>query len=129
MATYMVEINNRFVVRLEHDGSACGAEHYFLDNFKGVWGALAFDRKSMKTDCFIGVMMNDELTTVDALSEKLMRLDEEAEELESLSDQIKTIDDEIARLAKERERLSADRQIVSEHHQKMRERLNADRPM
>lgn len=61
MATYFVEINARFLVRINYDGSAGGAEHHFLDNYIGVWGALAYDEKTMKTDCFKAALLNDEL--------------------------------------------------------------------
>lgn len=128
MATYMVEVNNKFMVRIEIEGSACAAEHYFLDNYKGVWGALAFDQKAMKTDCFIGCMMHDELTTADALAEKLVKLQEEDQELTLISNQIADIDAEIERLQKERKVLNDDYINGLSHYTKMRKRLNADRP-
>lgn len=128
MATYMVEVNNRFMVRIEIEGSACAAEHYFLDNYKGVWGALAFDQKTMKTDCFIGCMMHDELTTADALTEKLVKLEEEDKELELISSRISDIDAEIERLQKVRKGLNEEYTNNLSHYTKMRKRLNADRP-
>ena len=128
MATYMVEVNNRFMVRLEIEGSACAAEHYFLDNFKGVWGALAFDQKSMKTDCFIGCMMHDELTTLETLCERLTKLENEDLELKTLASRIATFNEEIDRLTKEREGLEEDYRNTLNHFMKQKERLNADRP-
>lgn len=128
MATYMVEVNSKFMVRIEIDGSACAAEHYFLDNYKGVWGALAFDRKAMKTDCFIGCMMHDELTTVDELGLKLKELEMENAELEHYASKIQTYDEEIERLTKEKEELQAK---YTEHLVKwgeLKKNLNADRP-
>ena len=128
MATYMVEVNNKFMVRIEIEGSACAAEHYFLDGFKGVWGALAFDQKSMKTDCFIGCMMHDELTTVEALGEKMKELEKEDAELEHYAKQIQTYEEEIERLTKEKEALEGK---YGEHLSiwgRMKKELNADRP-
>ena len=129
MKTYMVEVNNRFMVRLEIEGSACAAEHYFLDGFKGVWGALAFDQKTMKTDCFIGSMMHDELTTVEALAEKLKRLEDEDEELTKVADQLQDVKAEIERLSKLQKSLEEDYANGLDHYMKMRKRLNADRPV
>ena len=60
---YMVEINAKFLVKIEIDGSCGSAEHYFLDKFPAVWGANAFDEKSMKTECFRGTLLNSELVS------------------------------------------------------------------
>ncbi|MBO6093430.1 MAG: hypothetical protein J6P40_07400 [Oscillospiraceae bacterium] len=128
MATYMVEVNSKFMVRIEIEGSACAAEHYFLDNYKGVWGALAFDTKTMKTDCFIGCMMHDELTTVDELGLKLKELEMEDAELERYASRINTYKEEIKKLTNELETLKAE---YTEHLTKwgeIRKNLNANRP-
>lgn len=109
MATYFVEVNNKFLVRIEHDGSCCGAEHYFLDNYNHVWGAMAYDSKMIKTDCFRGALMHDELVTEDVLCAELGKLAQlggdkvEAElkigyikdEIKGLEDQIKELEDKI----------------------------------
>jgi hypothetical protein len=128
MATYMVEVNNKFMVRIEIEGSACAAEHFFLDNYKGVWGALAFDQKSMKTDCFIGCMMHDELTTIEALDGRMKELDQVGAELEHLSRQISTYDEEIERLTKEREELAQQYEAQLNIWGDIRSKLNANRP-
>ena len=129
MATYFVEVNNKFMVRIEIDGSACAAEHYFLDGFQSVWGAMAYDEKAMKTDCFRGALMNDVLTTVDQLINKLEITDKHARDVEEYSKQIKAIDDEIARLTEERGEIERDMNYSKEQHHKWVERCNANRPV
>lgn len=83
---YMVEINAKFLVKIEIDGSCGSAEHYFLDKFPAVWGANAFDEKSMKTECFRGTLLNSELVSEKELSELLEeaeKADKKAADLEA----------------------------------------------
>ena len=128
MATYMVEVNAKFMVRLEIEGSALAAEHFFLDSFKGVWGAMAYDQKAMKTDCFIGAMMHDELTTVEALSSKLKRLDVMDAELTLTSGRKHDIEDEIERLTKLRDELEDQYNSKLKDWYDTQKELNAKRP-
>lgn len=129
MATYMVEVNNKFMVRIEVEGSALAAEHYFLDNYKGVWGAMAYDQKAMKTDCFIGAMLHDELTSVDSLEEKLKKLEDDDTDLSVLAGRINTYKEEIEKLTKEMNDMNAEYNDLLGHYMKLKKRLNADRPM
>lgn len=126
MNTYMVEVNNHFMVRLEIEGSACAAEHYFLDGFKCVWGALAYDSKAMKTDCFRGAIMNDELITLGLLEEKLHMVDEAEQEVKEQQRKLKEIEDEMARLADERSRINGDLGCAKAHYGKLFERCNCN---
>lgn len=129
MATYMVEVNNKFMVRIEIEGSACAAEHYFLDNYKGVWGAMAYDSKAMKTDCFVGAMLHDELTSVESLEEKLKKLEDDDTDLSVLAGRINTYKEEIEKMTKEMNDMSAEYNDLLGHYMKLKKRLNADRPM
>jgi hypothetical protein len=124
----MVEVNNKFMVRLEIDGSALAAEHYFLDGFNGVWGALAFDQKSMKTDCFIGCMMHDELITLPELENKLHAFEGMDIVLEGISNEITDVKETIS---KYQERLAELEGKYTENLTKWNEQkkyLNATRP-
>ena len=83
---YMVEINAKFLVKIEIEGSCGAAEHYFLDKFPGVWGANAFDEKSMKTECVRGTLLQSELVSEKELTEILeeaAKADKKADELEA----------------------------------------------
>ena len=128
MATYMVEVNAKFMVRLEIDGSALAAEHYFLDSFKGVWGAMAYDQKAMKTDCFIGAMMHDELTTVEALTSKLDEYNVMDEQLEMTAKRIKTYEEEIEKLTREKEGIEESYKAKLVEWGEAQKALNAKRP-
>lgn len=124
MNTYMVEVNNHFLVRIEIDGSACAAEHYFLDGFKCVWGALAYDTKTMKTDCFRAACLNDELISLDLLEEKLRKVDDAADEVRAVDEKLQQINAEIERLAAQRDDLIQERSNAKQHYGKLFERCN-----
>ena len=128
MATYMVEVNAKFMVRLEIEGSALAAEHYFLDSFKGVWGAMAYDQKAMKTDCFIGAMMHDELTTVETLTSKLDEYNVMDEQLEMTAKRIKTYEEEIEKLTREKEEIEESYKAKLVEWGEAQKALNAKRP-
>ena len=128
MATYMVEVNAKFMVRLEIDGSALAAEHFFLDSFKGVWGAMAYDQKAMKTDCFIGAMMHDELTTVEALTSKLDEYNVMDEQLEMTAKRIKAYEEEIEKLTREKEEIEEAYKAKLVEWGESQKDLNAKRP-
>ena len=98
MATYFVEVNAKFLVKLEYDGSACGAEHYFLDQYKGCWGANAYDEKALKTECFRGAILTSEIVSLKELDRMFKnlergydRVDEYKKGLKALSDQLEQL--------------------------------------
>ena len=62
---YIVEVNAKYLVSVEAD-SALNAEHKLLD-YNGVWGALAFDNKMMKTDTFLGAVQGCEMVSMNEL--------------------------------------------------------------
>ena len=75
MRIYMVEVNAKFLIKVEIDGSCAAAEHFFLDNFKGVWAANAYDEKGMKTDCFRGAILNSEIISFSEFELIMMEMD------------------------------------------------------
>jgi len=62
---YIVEVNAKYLVSVEAD-SVLKAEHKLLD-YNGVWGALAFDNKMIKTDTFLGAVQGCEMVGMDEL--------------------------------------------------------------
>ena len=59
---YIVEVNAKYLVSVEAD-SALKAEHKLLD-YNGIWGALAFDNKTIKTDTFLGAVQGCEMVSM-----------------------------------------------------------------
>lgn len=47
--------------------SLCNAEYKLLE-YNGVWGALAFDNKMMKTDTFAGAVQGCEMVSMEDIS-------------------------------------------------------------
>lgn len=66
---YIVEVNAKYLVSIEAD-SALNAEHKILD-YNGIWGALAFDNKMIKTDTFLGAVQGCEMISMNDLIEKV----------------------------------------------------------
>lgn len=91
---YMMVVNQKYMISLEHDGSCGGAEHVILDNFQGIEGCQAFDEKGMKTDIFMGY-----LTTCKTIS---------LDELKTLSDEYENRWKETAKSRDEMKRLEAE---------------------
>ena len=63
---YMVEVNALYLVAVEAE-SALGAEHVVLD--LGFWGALAYDKKELKTETFYAAVQNCRTISFDELAE------------------------------------------------------------
>lgn len=91
---YMVVVNQKYMISLEHDGSCGGAEHQILDNFQGIEGCQAFDQEGMKTDTFMSY-----LTTCETIS---------LDELKTLSDEYEKRWKETAKSRDEMKRLEAE---------------------
>ena len=62
---YIVEVNAKYLVSIEAE-SCLNAEHKLLE-YDGIWGALAFDRDTMKTDTFAGAVQGCEMISMDEL--------------------------------------------------------------
>lgn len=98
---YIVEVNAKYLVSIEAE-SALNAEHKILE-YNGVWGALAFDQKMVKTDTFAGavqgcemISMNEliamaaEVTDTKAAADKANKEEEDAgEELKKIEEMLK----------------------------------------
>ena len=99
---YIVEVNAKYLVSVEAE-SVLSAEHKVLD-YKGVWGALAFDRAMMKTDTFAGAVqgcemismndlygMSDMVATTEAVAKKAIKTALDAEiKVKELEEMLKT---------------------------------------
>ena len=62
---YIVEVNAKYLVSIEAE-SLCNAEHKLL-GYKGIWGAMAYDRAMMKTDTFAGAVQGCEMVSMNEL--------------------------------------------------------------
>ena len=93
---YIVEVNAKFMVSIEAN-SCLDAEHKLLD-YDGVWGAMAYDSKMMKTDTFAGavqgcemVSMNDIRRMSNAYSEALNRFSESTKQYTEANKEIERL--------------------------------------
>lgn len=75
MATYFVEINAHYLVKIEIDGSNGAAEHHFLDKYKWVWAANSFDMDTVKTDTFMGTLLHSEMVSEAELAQRMAEID------------------------------------------------------
>lgn len=115
MNTYFVEINAHFLTKIEYDGSAAGAEHYFLDNFrKSVWGANAYDEKGMKTECFRGALLTSELISKEALENLLNETERRMDELKGYQEKMAKLEAEYAELERKKEEIRKERAEIIE---------------
>lgn len=130
MSVHMVEVNNKFLVKLDHPNelSNLQAEHYFLDQWECVWGANAYDIKAMKTECFIGAMIHDELISLKELSAKLTRMDEQIAAVKKVDEQMADIDRRIKELMAEKQGIAAIQKQEHEAYRKMCDEVKATRP-
>ena len=64
---YIVEVNAKYLVNIEAE-SLSNAEHKLLD-YNGIWGALAYDNKMIKTDTFLGAVQGCEMVSMNELIE------------------------------------------------------------
>ena len=99
---YIVEVNAKYLVSVEAQ-SAGGAEHVVLDYQgynSGIWGALAFDNKTVKTDTFVGAMMHCETISLNDLFDMVDKCVESREAFTRTESEIAKADAEIERLEK-----------------------------
>ena len=92
---YMVEVNAKYLVAVEAE-TPLSAEHKMLD-YNGVWGALAFDHKMLKTDTFAGAVMGCSTASeneIQAMARDLMEAMANAIRAQAM---VKEMDDRIAR--------------------------------
>ena len=69
---YVVDINAKWMVNVEAE-SAVNAEHKMLD-LEGVWGATAYDRDGMMTDCFRDTVQFREFLSMEELANMTMKV-------------------------------------------------------
>ena len=96
---YMVEVNAKYLVTVEAE-SALEAEHKMLDYY-GVWGALAFDRKALKTDTFADVVVSCFTASEDDIQAMSFTLRTMSAEIVRANERISEIDSEIEELERQ----------------------------
>lgn len=105
---YMVWVNQKFLVKVEVDGSMLASEHYILDNFQGIVGAQAFDRDGLKTDTFAGAVACSDTISLDELKAMSDRYENAYIELAKKQDDEEAMKNEIEQLQEIIERKKAE---------------------
>jgi hypothetical protein len=82
---YIVDVNAKWMVNVEAE-SALNAEHKMLD-LEGVWGANAYDRDGMMTDCFRDTVQFREFLSMEELANMTMAVAMPKAEIETLKKQ------------------------------------------
>ena len=128
---YMVLVNRKFMVAVEHDGSNGGAEHKILDNYQGIHGAQAFDQKEMHTTYFSDIVQSCETISLKELKDLSDRYEQCYHELAVAKDRVSDIDMEIERVKKLLEDLEHDRYLLRKdeikaqlHCKKIKDEMN-----
>ena len=79
---YIVDVNAKWMVNVEAE-SALNAEHKMLD-LEGVWGANAYDRDGMMTDCFRDTVQFREFLSMEELANMTMAVAMPKAEIDTL---------------------------------------------
>lgn len=82
---YIVDVNAKWMVNVEAE-SVLNAEHKMLD-LEGVWGANAYDRDGMMTDCFRDTVQFREFLSMEELANMTMAVAMPKAEIETLKKQ------------------------------------------
>lgn len=82
---YIVDVNAKWMVNVEAE-SALNAEHKMLD-LEGVWGANAYDREGMMTECFRDTVQFREFLSMEELANMTMAVAMPKAEIETLKKQ------------------------------------------
>lgn len=88
---YMVLVNRKFMIAVEHDGSNGGAEHQIIDNYNGIQGAQAFDKDEMHTDYFSDIVQSCETISLKELKALSDRYEQCYHELAVAKDRVSDI--------------------------------------
>lgn len=113
--TYMVLVNGKYMVKINYEGSNCGAEHFFLDSFNGITAAQAFDEKEIATKWFVrDYLMNAELISIDELDKMTLEYTEAWKEYGNAVLEESEKNDEIAVLERQLAELKAERDKLTE---------------
>lgn len=116
---YIVEVNAKYLVSVEAT-SCLDAEHQLLD-YNGVWGALAFDQKTTKTDTFLGAVQGCEMVSLKEFAQMVDDLMGAKLEAVQASEMVKAVDERIEELKEEAKRIAAQ---ISLSQQKKEEMVN-----
>ena len=105
---YIVVVNQKYIVSVEAE-SELSAEHKILDDiYYGITGAQAFDQKSIKTDCFWGLVLGCETISFDELKKISDQYKEAQEHLEKREQELKEAQNKMKELLAEMELLKND---------------------
>ena len=105
-----------YLTKVDAESAYC-AEHYVLDlgicgkHDYSVTACMAYDRKAMKTDTFIGAALNAVPIGFGALSELIAERNEKIQERDKTEHRISVIEKQIAELSSE---LEAARKFMEE---------------
>lgn len=124
MNTYMVEVNAKFLVKIQLDGSCLAAEHFFLDNFKGVWGANAYDEKGMKTDCFRGAILTSEIVSLKEFEDLMREYDMVTDCVNEFARREKELAEQMAELQAEYDRIQKELNGAKKQENEAESRIN-----
>lgn len=106
--TYMVWVNQKFMVTVETDGSMAAAEHVILDNYQGIVSAQAFDRAALHTNFFVDVLQNSKTISLDELKAMSDRYENAYIELAKKQEDEEAMKNEIEQLQEIIERKKAE---------------------
>lgn len=95
---YIVDVNAKWMVNVEAE-SVLNAEHKMLD-LEGVWGANAYDRDGMMTDCFRDTVQFREFLSMEELANMTMAVAMPKAEIKVLKEQCSEEEKRIQELEK-----------------------------
>lgn len=95
---YMIVVNQKYMISLEHDGSCGGAEHQILDNFQGIEGCQAFNQEGMKTDTFMEYLTTCETISLDELKTMSDEYEKRWKETAQSKETMRSLEAEVERL-------------------------------
>lgn len=95
---YMMVVNQKYMISLEHDGSCGGAEHQILDNFQGIEGCQAFNQEGMKTDTFMEYLTTCETISLDELKTMSDEYEKRWKETAQSKETMRSLEAEVERL-------------------------------
>lgn len=110
---YIVEVNAKWLVSI--DATSClNAEHMLL-NYNGVWGALAFDQQSTKTDTFLGAVQGCEMISIKELEQMIVDLQNAKNVALRAKEEQRRVQQKLEALREQAREIEAMIQLTSQH--------------
>lgn len=113
---YMVVVNQKYMISLEHDGSCGGAEHVILDNYQGIEGCQAFDQEGMKTDTFMEYLTTCETISLDELKTLSDEYEKRWKGTAQLKETMRSLEAEVERLRNQLDIASYNLKIAKDNY-------------